>query len=335
MFLNTPFLNNYAEHTGAIAVTSYSDEILTSCEDNRTRRIDFLTRQELDSLKFILPENHCSSWKGNDLASNDTGNDVGTLGQRLNLSLEESSELRLYNQSETIFVLENVTSLERLPIINVTVLDGFGVGPAPTFPVSFEARLSSPDRLFTGVYVANITNGIGFFEGIIGFNESGNYSGIIRSNIGGIKILNIIFMVRDCLVGEELTNSGKQCQSCDSVSYNFDPKDAACQSCPEEGNCSGRYIVPIRNHWNKSPCHKKVQKCVTEEACNKKNRTENLLNYTANLPDCNMNETILHKYTELMCEEVLSYFWMQKEHRVFRVIKVLFVAVARILMACH
>lgn len=65
------------------------------------------------------------------------------------LNMSSSNGVILVGSRESGYVLENVRSGNQIPTINVIVLDGYVLGPAPTVPHSFNAQLSAPNGFFT------------------------------------------------------------------------------------------------------------------------------------------------------------------------------------------
>eukprot|EP00210_Caulerpa_lentillifera_P000407 g397.t1 len=304
ILLNTSMIDNYANTTGAAVLATDTERVLVSCEYERKRHTNLFTRNGLSSLKPINPNQLCRKWRRNRLRSDDYGDIVGTFGQTILLSITEDDEVTLTGNVESGFVLENVNSGKLLPDIIITVLDGYGKGPAPTVPQSFEASLFSPDNFFRGEYSTNINAGSGLFTKVIGFAIPGNYTMRLTFENEALEPVFVIVVVRECTVGEEPTNDRRSCQKCDDFSYNFDPKrPGGCTTCPETANCSGNYIVPKDGYWHMSPCHDSVEECLREEACKYDNRVETLTSFTQNFTDCNMNEAVLEPYSTALCKE--------------------------------
>jgi len=305
ILLNTSFIDNFANHSGAAVLTTDPRRVLISCEYNQTRIREFLTEQAFNSLDIIHPKRLCPNWRRNRISNEAYGDIVGTYGQDVSLSIAPDEEVRLTGSIEQGLVLENVNSGRQLPVIQVTVLDGFGVGPAPTNPFTFEASLSSPDDFFLGVYPTNITAGSGSFSRVVGLSTPGNYSIKFTFENEALEPMVVAVLVRRCQVGEEPTNDELTCQECDSVHYNFNPdQPGGCRPCHENANCTGRFIVPREGYWHKSPCHDNVKECLTEKACSYETRQDTLANFTQNLTNCDFNTTELDDYGKALCNEV-------------------------------
>eukprot|EP00210_Caulerpa_lentillifera_P000404 g394.t1 len=304
ILLNTTMIDNYANTTGAAVFTTDAERVLVSCEYERKRHTNLFTKNDIRSLKPINANQLCRNWKRNKLRNNDYGGIVGTYGQKILLSITHDNEVKLTGNVESGFVLENVNSGKLLPFIDVTVLDGYGQGPALTVPRSFEASLFSPDDFFSVLHSANISVGSGSFTQIVGFATPGNYTMKFTFENEELEPVIVIIVVRECQVGEEPTNNKLACQKCDVLSYNFDPTIAGgCTTCPEHANCAGRYIVPKEGYWHRSPCHDTVKKCLIEEACKYNERQETLTDFTQNFTDCNINEAMLESYSKALCKE--------------------------------
>eukprot|EP00210_Caulerpa_lentillifera_P003968 g3787.t1 len=305
ILLNTNFKDNYANHTGAAILTSQAGGILIDCE-YRGRRIESLLNQsDFRFLESLNPSPLCSKWTGNKLSNDEYEGIVGTFGKEIKLSIApDDEEVKLIGDTKSGYVFENVTSGRRLPNIIITILDEFGMGPTPTFPNVFEARLSSPNGLFRGLYPANITDGSGNFSEVVGFAIPGNYTIKINSDNSNIQTLEAMVIVRECQVGEEPTNDGLTCQACDAFSYNFNPLEiGGCKECPSAATCKGRFIIPKKGYWHKSPCHNSLQKCLVEEACSYDNRNDTIMKFTNNYTSCSTNETDLEAYNQALCNE--------------------------------
>jgi len=276
----------------------------------------------------------CTSWRRNRVSSNAYGDVVGTYGQEVVLSIDPESQVKLVGSMASGYILENVLSGRELPTINVTILDGYGSGPAFTLPNSFEARLSSPDDFFVGLHPTTIVAGFGKFSRVSGFVVPGNYTFEFAFDSEALETFNVTVMVRECVVGEEPTRDGLTCQECDAFSYNFNASEPGeCKECPNEATCEGRYIVPNEGSWHNSPCHDQVKDCLVENACKYQKRKELLTNFTQNFTTCNIPNTTLEAYRDDLCNEVSS---LELVHSfvelvlMLRVMKVLYVVVAKL-----
>jgi len=339
ILLNTSFVDNHANHSGAVLLTSDPNNVLVDCEYTLERDNEFLTKTNVNLLEAINPQKLCPSWMRNNVSSNAYGYAVGTYGQAIVLSIDPQADVKLVRNTTGGYVLENVSSGRRLPTINVTVLDRYGQGPSPTRPYTFEARLSSPNYFFRGLHLTDITAGFGNFSEVAGFALPGNYTLNITSDNPSIEILVVDVIVRECQIGEEPTLDRFTCQRCDAFSYNFDISEVGgCKECPDKAICEERYIVPDKGSWHNGPCHDAVQECLVEEACKYQNRKEVLKDFTRDNTTCNMTKTTLEAYRLYLCNEVSSPYIVYNLFVIgvfFRVMKVLYVVVAKRILDSH
>eukprot|EP00210_Caulerpa_lentillifera_P003956 g3775.t1 len=303
ILLNTIFVGNFANLSGAAILTKHANGVLIDC-DLRERIRSFVNEEEKNTLTSIHPTKLCSSWSRNEISNNTFEAVVSTYGQEIKLTIARDEEVELNGSPSDEYVLENVSSGEQLPMLDVTVLDGFGNGPAPTLQYSFLARLYPPNNVTLGEHLANISVGFGHFSNVTLFARPGNYTIELRSENMALRTVQLRAIVRKCHVDEEPTNDYLTCQKCDVVSYSFHPSEVgACTQCPNGGNCTGRYIISDKGYWHKSPCHSTVQKCLIEEACDSENRYEDVINFTHTFNDCNINETELEAYNDVLCNK--------------------------------
>jgi len=305
VLLNTAFESNHATFTGAAILTTDPGKVLVSCEAQGSKRSEFVQEEALRQLTAIDPRKLCSNWKNNTIASKVYEGVIGTYGNQITVALESDQEVKLAGTKETGLVLENVSSGEKLPVIYITILDSYGMGPAPTSPYSFKAEIVSTTDFLHGTYSAIISAGTGKFSKIVGFARPGEYLLKVIPTARGIKGLNLRVVVRGCYVGEEPTQDYLRCQECDSSQYNFNvSKIGGCQYCPEHANCSGNFIVPKQGYWHKSPCHESMKQCIAEKACRFRGRRQNLLNIVQNETTCEMSNATLEEYSQAQCHKV-------------------------------
>eukprot|EP00210_Caulerpa_lentillifera_P003941 g3761.t1 len=305
VMLNTEFLSNFANLLGGAILTSYASGVLIDCE-HRPRIRSFVNERFMSSLRSIHPKGLCSSWIGNQVLGNAHGANVGTYGQKVVLSIDDDSlnDVKLVGNPQTGYLLENVSSGKQLPTINVTVLDEFGVGPAPTIPRAFEARFSNAEGLFLGEYRVMILNGFGSFNDVGVSADPGNYTLRVELDNASFETINVTVIVRECRMGEAFFSDLRACQECDALSYNFNVSGGGgCTQCPNGGDCTRQYIIPKKGYWHKSPCHSTVQECLVKEACSYDNRHETLVFITSNIIDCTINNCTLKAYNDELCNE--------------------------------
>eukprot|EP00210_Caulerpa_lentillifera_P000423 g411.t1 len=304
VLLNTDFTYNYATFTGAAILTTDPEKVKVSCKHPTSPKGRFLTTDELTKLPSVDPEHLCESWKNNSVASEAYKGVIGTYGRVISVSMEFNDKVKLTGTRSTGLVIENVSSGEKLPVIYITILDGYGMGPAPTLPYSFEARLTSVSDFFYGAYSATISAGSGNFSKAVGFAPPGKYTLEIISSNKAVANVWLSVVVRECVVGEEPTQDHLRCQECNSNQYNFNVSEiGGCKQCPEHADCSGNFIAPRHGYWHMSPCHETLKQCISEKACRYKGRQSHLLNYTRNSTTCNLTSAFLEGYDKIQCEE--------------------------------
>eukprot|EP00210_Caulerpa_lentillifera_P003953 g3772.t1 len=301
ILLNTNFVRNFANLYGAAIFTIHANEVLIDCDSKEGRSQDFLNPK---NFSLINPSQLCKGWIGNYVLSIKDGGIVGTFGQEARLSIALDNEVKLIGDKQTRYVLTNVLGGRKLPIMYVTAVDEYGLGPAPTLIQSFGAQLWSPNGFIRGEYPTTILFGFGNFSEVAGFARPGNYTLEIEFDNPTFKSIYMIVIVRECRIGEEPTVDKLTCQDCDKLSYNFNPKKArGCKQCPNGGDCTGMFIVPKKGYWHKSPCHAQLQQCILEEACSCDNRYKTLMNITKNFTNCNFNKAQVDVYNNKLCHE--------------------------------
>eukprot|EP00210_Caulerpa_lentillifera_P003975 g3794.t1 len=305
ILLNTSFVNNSANRSGSAIISTHANGVLIDCDYRGKRNQGFLDQTNFSSLEQLDPRQLCKKWIENSLVSDEYAGIVGTYGQEIKLTISlEDNDVRLVGNAQTGYVLEELSLGMQLPMMNLTVVDGFGIGPVLTSPQSFIARLSSSDDLFFGDYLVNISDGSGHFSEVAISPSHGMYRLQINFEHQNLETIYVIVIVRACRIGEEFILELRACQECDAISYNFNPSEVGgCTQCPITATCRGLYIVPKEGYWHKTPCHNTVKECLIEEACSYENRYGELMSFTNNLTDCNLNTTELDTYNEALCNE--------------------------------
>lgn len=314
VLLNTSFVDNFAKHLGSAILSTNVEDVSMSCRYDRDRQKGFLFQSNLTLLAHIDPEHLCTSWEGNRIATSDTNGVVGTFGKRLSLSMgssNSSSGVQLVEEEKFGFRLENTRIGQPFPILKIIVKDAFGNGPTPTIPTSFSVIVRSPDRFSRKADASTITRGIGTITFGGGLMPLGDYTLKITSLNCTLIGISLSIHVLGCHIGQELTQGKDLCQDCDASSYNFDVnKPRGCTPCPVGSTCKGPYIVPQDGYWHKGPCHNEVKECITEEACKYETRYKDLVIFTNNSIDCNMNSTALDLYNSKQCNKVCAFMIM-------------------------
>eukprot|EP00210_Caulerpa_lentillifera_P000356 g349.t1 len=304
ILLNTNFTNNSAQSCGAAILSTDPHGVLVSCAYKQRKQESFLTDKQYQYFHSIHPKRLCSSWKGNWLPPSAYGGVVGTYGREFSFSLNSLNQVKMSGNISSGFVLKNVRSGERVSSILVTIVDIYGNGPAPTFDDPVEVVVSSPDGFFQGNISLLIQDSIGEINQIIGFKPPGNYTILIIPQNPVLITANLTVIVRGCQVDEEPTTGNELCQDCGQIAYNFNPLlPGGCTPCPAGATCEGRYIVPRRGKWHKSPCHIQIKNCLSEDACRYTDRRETLQQFTTSFTDCSMNDSVLEEYSEIQCNK--------------------------------
>lgn len=301
--LNTSFLDNKAAFSGAAIQANSISVTRVNCEG--ATGDGFLSKSQLLQLPSIGNVHNCSNWRGNKVAyKTEALGTVGSYARRVNVSFA-FQEGEASDQVVEGLTIRNVKSGELLPEINLISVDEFGNGPAFVSQGALLATVTSPDGFIPGEIPILLENGTGSFSNIAGFNCPGNYHLKIHFNNTEVEEVEIQVQIRNCSIGEHQTSNCILCQTCDSLSYNFEPSNQdGCFPCPRHGDCSGRFIIPKSGYWHSSPCSHHLKKCLNEEACRFDTRTEGLRNTTRNLESCNLTQTDAENYGDQQCRTV-------------------------------
>eukprot|EP00210_Caulerpa_lentillifera_P006658 g6361.t1 len=304
VLLNVILHDNTATISGPAVFTADYNGVLLSCNYSQEESA-FLDLDQLTLLAITDLQNIHTTYRGNCLPEESTGGIIGTYGVAWSFSInpKEKGEAEIIHVTDNQFVLQNLRSGAQLPAIYVTIFDELGNGPALTEPESFVVEISSPDEYFPGIVETNITGGTGSFPNISSLRPPGNYTLRIRPISTRLPIVTLLICIRLCQIGEEPTSNGELCQECDAVSYNFNPINGNCTTCPNDASCESRYIIPNEGFWHKSPCHVNVMRCLNDEACQYRRRQQKLANFTQQFVDCSMNTTTQNTYGDLLCHE--------------------------------
>eukprot|EP00210_Caulerpa_lentillifera_P000169 g164.t1 len=298
--LGTTFIKNEARDSGPAIQTNNVSSIRVDCKHSKF--IEFLSMSDLLQLPAVDNRRNCYSWKGNQVTSSvGTLGTVGSYARRVNISFILDS-MRDHDQWIDGHTIKNVKSGEFLPTIYVTAVDEFGNGPAFVSGGIPDAELYSPDGFFPGKIPMRLPNGTGRFEDIVGFKVPRIYHLSIRFTNGDIEEMKFSVEIRECEIGEEPSTDSILCEACDLLSFNFEPKNGRCTTCPKHGDCSGRFIIPDSGYWHSSPCSHYLRRCLTEEACEFDDRKNKLRNATKSLKTCVLHQTVANKYAEEQCK---------------------------------
>ena len=77
-----------------------------------------------------------------------------------------------------------------------------------------------------------------------------------------------------------------------------------CFQCPDNGNCKAGEILPNSGYWHKAPCSRRMQRCLTPDACESDRRDQGLKEMTAGLESCHLKASFIQNYRNVQCREV-------------------------------
>lgn len=319
LFLNTSFVANIANLSGSALVATKPNNILVDCEnlswfDEFSRFPRGYKIQDALSDGLLKTINNssspCESWKYNKLASGAYGRVVGTFGQTINVTIYSTGGSQLSGDSELGFTLPQVKSGVALPVIKITTIDAFGNTHAPMLH-SEAMVLSNQDGFLSQPIVLSFEDGACIMNSIISFVVPGTYMLQLKPRYDDdiLEETSLTILVRNCVINEVSSLEGKVCLTCGEASYNFNlSKEGTCTSCPENANCTTRYIKPKDGYWHADPCHARLKRCIAEEACEFQDRLDNLDNFTRGFDNCSMSKAMLLKYSEVQCRKVSTSF---------------------------
>jgi len=336
----TRFLHNIASIFGSIITGTKPDNILVNCEASYAYLHGFMDKDMIRArmnqgvLTTLDPKKVCRSWE-DDCFHNDTCKaSIGTFAYKLTIKTNSNQRAQIVGNHRDGFIFKDVESGKPLPKITITTLDAFEGTCAPILLEGNALTLNWSEASREQIVHCFLETGMCTIADLIGFVLRKNYPiRIYPKNDYILKATTLTIMVRNCNINEESTWNMRLCEKCDVASYNFNLSSSAkCRLCPENANCTKRYIKPKHGYWHKSPCHANVKRCIVEEACKVQDRLGKLDNLTRNLDDCNLNDTMLSNYSKVQCREVsMSSFvkYSTKQWVDGRDIKVYYVEVVR------
>ena len=216
-----------------------------------------------------------------------------------------------YNRSDTFqpwngtrLNVEDHRSGEALPGIRLTVVDGFGQGPAVgANETTVTAVMSSDDRFFAGSIRVALHGGEATIDDVIGFHHHGQHNISIDFSEETIPALKMVVAVRDCSFGESSEADGTFCSICSETQFSFDPR-GKCRRCPDRGDCSSKTAIhPRPGYWHSCPCSQTIEECPVSEACDFEERKGQLAEITQGLDSCALDVTFLAQYRAAQCRE--------------------------------
>ena len=209
------------------------------------------------------------------------------------------------------------------PTMQISLYDDYGQGPArrgsssvdlphsdlgnvrlPDYSAPVTAVLRSADGLLPNDIVADLASGETNLTIGSPMVKPGLYAATLSIPDLPSEGIRLKVRVRPCIINEVPREDDRGCIECDPGRYNFDPRKGSCVTCPDDGDCLGRYILPHSEHWNAFPCSHHVQKCISKEAC--LGRDSDALNTTSfenRAAGCDLSEKEVRDYQSALCEE--------------------------------
>jgi len=349
LLINTSFVGNSASLPGSAIIATRLNHILVACERfyevyNLSRFLSVAEIMYFQGKKTLVTINNssspCKSWKHNGHVGSASEEVIGTFGVQLNLTTNSTHGSKISGANGSGFVLHNVQSGAALPTIIVIAVGASKKTIAPTLHTDAIVVSSSNGFLNRSIGLA-FENGTCIMNNIVSFVKPGKYVLQLKPRYDDdiLEATNLTILIRKCTLNEVSALDGKICLQCGEASYNFDlARKQVCVPCPENANCSTRYIKPKDGYWHKSPCHAKVKKCIVDKACQGQDRLEELDNFTRGFDNCNMSDGALSNYNKAQCHEVNMHIFTKdfsQKHIASRVMKVRCVEVVRNLMDFH
>ena len=261
--------------------------------------------------------------KGNTVGEGGYGPDIATpaIGYYVTLYYKNGTNVPLRQGDE--YGMGKWKSGEDLPVIEVSMYDHYGQGPARRGSGDARAQLGEMDDVYLSSYlsyaravlvspngllpndlVGNLTSGRDNITVGPPLVTPGNYTASLIVPDLNEERVTLSVNIRTCVINEVQRDDNRGCIECKPGRYNFDPETSTCTVCPENGDCSGKYALPKSGHWNAFPCSHKMQKCVFEEACRGLNTPE--LNRTVSVDTaegCDFSEEEIEQYQADLCED--------------------------------
>ena len=302
-----------------------------------------MTRKEFESLDILNSfDRICAKWEGNE--ADVYGNTLASYARRVKKVIRyEDRDFEEEVEGNRYFVRNHVSGTQ-IPSLYVEAVDALGQGPASgAGNDTVLATMVSPEKLFSGSIGVRLDEGVGNFSGVAGYREAGFYNVRVNFSEESIPSFTIVVEIRGCLIGEVVAANGTICQPCNGNNYNFFPDraDPGCQSCPENADCDTAVILPDAGYWHRTPCSNHIQECLTKEACDEKNRTNDLREHAAIVEKCQFSEPFILSYAEAQCREVCISHQPRSSDGYMtpllldRVTEVLCVVPARLLMGAY
>ena len=300
------FSENTAEIAGGAIFVQHPDILRYACSSRRTEIPPApYTADVIGDLDFLASAHDvCPNW-----SRNRAGRYGHTVASYATNVLEFAERGSTTGNRAPIkgnhLVATNHRSGDPLPIVQMEVLDGFGQGPPLGQQDQYiTATIRSPSGFFTGSINMLLDEKLKGFPPISSLQSPGPYEIYIDFSEPGIERFIIEIEVRQCRLGEVVQEDGKLCVSCSGSLYNFDLNASECSACPDNGNCAGNAIQPVRGYWHRSPCSAYIKQCISREACDFADREKKLTTATETLESCEQDEQLADAYARAQCKKV-------------------------------
>ena len=214
---------------------------------------------------------------------------------------------------------------DEFPAFRIVMQDGFGnrfsqtnssqaslVGlnarPDDAYSTSVPTTLTStidkdsPDIFIPETVQEDVSSGSAVIAPGTRYAKPGSYQ--LSIGVAGFESSEVTIHVdvRGCRINEKSDPDEMVCRSCGRKEYNFHPEDlnGTCADCPENADCSTRFILPQADHWNPFPCSNHVKRCIQRRACNQGDDSA-LRELTKKQISCEFDEDFLSKYQSSQC----------------------------------
>ena len=244
------------------------------------------------------------------------------LGYNVTLYYEDGTQITLEQGDE--YDLGKWESGDDLPVIEVTLYDHYGQTPArrgssdakilpggmeelqlPEYSSYARVVLASPDGLLPNDLVGNLIPGKDNITVGPPIVTPGHYTAALNVPDLNEERVTLSVNIRRCVINEVPRDDNRGCIECKPGSYNFDPETGSCTVCPDNGDCSGKYVLPKSGHWNAFPCSHHVQRCLREDACpvDRTKIEEEVLDNDVNNDEatCDLTEDEIEAYEDAEC----------------------------------
>ena len=275
------------------------------------------------SAKNPMPE----LMEGNKVGEGGYGRHIATraLGYHVTLHYENGTHI-LLRQGDA-YDLGKRESVVDLPVVEVSMYDHYGQGPArrgsrvariepgewdevhlPDYLSYARAVLVSDDGLLPNDLVGNLTSGKDNINVGPPLVTPGKYTATLIVPDLNEEHVTLSVNIRSCVINEVPFDDNKGCVVCKPGHYNFHPENQnqICTVCPENADCSGKYVLPKAGYWNAFPCSHHVQRCLRTDACQldmTKIKDEKVLNnnVTNDEATCNLTNKEIEAYVGAEC----------------------------------